>query len=61
MDIQSYTVKEFCSAFRISRSFFYKLKKQGQAPQTYKLGTRTFVSAKAVNEWRENVQISMKN
>lgn len=57
MDIQSYTVKEFCSAFRISRSFFYKLQKQGKAPQTYKLGTRTFVSVDSADKWRHNVQM----
>lgn len=57
MDIQSYTIKEFCSAFRISRSFFYKLQKQGKAPRTYKLGTRTFVSVEAAEKWRQDVQM----
>jgi predicted DNA-binding transcriptional regulator AlpA len=49
----AYTVKQFCETHGgISKAFFYKLKKCGAAPRTYRLGTRFFVSIEAAAEWR---------
>jgi hypothetical protein len=46
------SVVEFCAAFGISEDFFYKLKRQGQAPRLMKVGARTMISMEAANEWR---------
>jgi len=46
------SIIEFCEAFGISEDFFYKLKRQGQAPRLMKVGSRTLVSLQAANEWR---------
>jgi len=51
-----FSVPEFCSAHRISRSFFYKLQKERKAPPTCKLGTRTLISAEAAAEWRRGLE-----
>jgi hypothetical protein len=46
------SILEFCAAFGISEDFFYKLKRQGQAPRLMKVGKRTMISMEAANEWR---------
>jgi hypothetical protein len=48
----AYTITEFCEAFRISRSMFYKLQHCGKAPAVMRVGTRTLVSFRAAAEWR---------
>lgn len=52
-----YTVSEFCAAHGdISRSFFYKLLKQGKAPRLMKVGSRVLISAEAAAEWRAKME-----
>jgi predicted DNA-binding transcriptional regulator AlpA len=46
------SIPEFCAAFGISEDFFYKLKRQGQAPRLMRVGTRTLISMQAADEWR---------
>jgi predicted DNA-binding transcriptional regulator AlpA len=56
---ESFTIKEFCAAEKISRSFFYKLDAQGKAPRTYKIGSNRRISREARIAWRaerESVQ-----
>ena len=38
-DFQSYTVKGFCAAERISRGMLYKLWSEGKGPHYYLVGT----------------------
>jgi hypothetical protein len=45
------TIDEFCRAFRISRSLFYKLRKNGQAPVVMDAG-KPLISFAAAAEWR---------
>jgi predicted DNA-binding transcriptional regulator AlpA len=47
------SIPEFCAAFGISEDFFYKLKRQGQAPRLMRVGTRTLISMEAADEWRK--------
>ena len=49
---ESFTIKEFCAAEKISRAFFYKLQSQGKAPQTYPLGSNRRISLEAYLAWR---------
>jgi hypothetical protein len=51
-DEPSYTIKEWCDHERISRSMFYKLEKQGQAPSTFNVGRARRISPEARREWR---------
>jgi len=46
------SVNDFCKANSISRSMFYKLRRQGEAPRIMKVGRRTLVTAEAAQEWR---------
>jgi hypothetical protein len=50
----AFTIQEFCSAFRLSRSQFYKLKARGEGPDMARAGDRTvFISAEAAQRWRK--------
>jgi predicted DNA-binding transcriptional regulator AlpA len=49
---ESFTIKEFCAAEKISRAFFYKLQSRGKAPLTYPLGTNRRISREAYLAWR---------
>jgi predicted DNA-binding transcriptional regulator AlpA len=51
---KAYTIPEWCEANRVSRGSFYNLKKAGQAPRTYNVGTRVLISAEADAEWRKD-------
>jgi predicted DNA-binding transcriptional regulator AlpA len=48
---ESFTIKEFCAAEKISRAFFYKLQSQGNAPRTYLLGSNRRISREAYLAW----------
>lgn len=47
-----YTVDEFCKAHRISRTFFYNLRKSGDGPDIIKIKTRRLISKEAAARWR---------
>ena len=47
-----YSVREFCTAHRISDHMFFKLQRQGIAPRTMRVGGRTLISVEAAAEWR---------
>jgi len=53
---ESFTIKEFCAAEKISRAFFYKLQSQGKAPRTYPLGSDRRISREAWRAWRAERQ-----
>lgn len=49
---KSLSVEQFCELHDISRSFFYKLKKQGKAPKTLQIGARRIITPEAVKDWQ---------
>jgi predicted DNA-binding transcriptional regulator AlpA len=51
LDMQSYSIDEFCGLHRFSRSFFYKIAKDGKGPATFKIGCSTRISEQANTEW----------
>ena len=48
----SLTVKEFCKLHRIGRTCFYRLLKDGRAPETFLIGRTRRVPYRAALEWR---------
>lgn len=52
------TINDFCEAYSISRSYFYKLKEQNRAPKTFTLGRKVLISRQAAEEWQRTVEIS---
>jgi hypothetical protein len=47
-----YTIAEFCTAHRISRSQLYKLWREGAGPRVKRVGTKVLITAEAAAEWR---------
>ena len=54
------SVPEFCDAYGISKSFFYKLMRQGQAPATMQIGKRRLISSDAAEQWRKDMEEASK-
>lgn len=53
---QAYSLNDFCKAYGISRSFFYKLQSQDKAPKTIKLNGKVLISAESANEWKKALE-----
>jgi hypothetical protein len=54
-----FTISEFCRAERISRSFYYVLRKRGEGPRELHAGARVIITPKAKQDWeieRETAQ-----
>jgi hypothetical protein len=49
-----YTVIDFCTQHRISRSLFYKLLRNGNGPRIMKAGKRTLITSEAAEAWRRS-------
>lgn len=47
-----YTIEEFCEVHRLSRAFFYVLRKRGQAPDLLHAGNRVLIAGEAARAWR---------
>jgi predicted DNA-binding transcriptional regulator AlpA len=54
--MRSYSIDEFCGLHRLSRSFFYKILKEGKAPLTFKIGASTRISEQANADWMAKLQ-----
>ncbi len=48
----AYSITEFCAAHRISKSTFYRLLKEGDAPALTHVRSRVLISAEAAAAWR---------
>lgn len=49
---KAFTVENFCEAYQISKSFLYKLAREGKGPRMMRVGRRTLISAEAAAEWQ---------
>jgi hypothetical protein len=54
-----YTVAEFCSAHKISRSKLYELWRSGIGPRSIKLGSKNLITAEAACEWRRHPRMAL--
>ena len=48
---KSYSINEWCVLRKVSRSYYYVLKSRGEAPRSYKLGSRDRITDEADREW----------
>jgi len=53
---QALTINDFCKAYSISRSYFYKLKEQDKAPKTFTLGRKVLISMESAQAWQESME-----
>ena len=50
-DSDSYSIDQWCDRRGFSRGTFYNLERRGQAPRTFRVGTRRIISKTADEEW----------
>jgi len=50
------TIKEFCSDFRMSRSKYYELRRNGLGPVEMKIGCMIRISDKAAEDWQRKCE-----
>lgn len=48
---KAFTLKEWCELRRCSRSYFYRLLKEGKAPRTFVVGCQRRITSEADAEW----------
>ncbi|MCK1404141.1 hypothetical protein [Bradyrhizobium sp. 76] len=51
-DVDAYSIDAFCARHSISTQLFYKQKREGLTPATFKVGTRVLISREAAAAWR---------
>ena len=51
-----FNVLEFCEAYDISRSMFYKLKKQNLIPSVFRVGKRVLISKESAEKWAQEME-----
>lgn len=49
--MQSFTINEWCSLRKVSRTEFYEMQKRGDGPRTYRVGRFQRISGEADAEW----------
>jgi hypothetical protein len=59
-DTDAYSVEAFAQAHSISVGMFYKLRSQGLAPPTFKVGARTLITREAAARWRAEREAAEK-
>ncbi len=57
----TYTIEEFCEAFKVSRSTFYVFEKQGLMPRMMQVGRRRLITKEAAQEWVKRMEEAHQN
>lgn len=52
----AFTIAEFCTAHRISRTHLHNLMRTGRGPRVMKLGRRVLIAAEAAADWRRQLE-----
>jgi predicted DNA-binding transcriptional regulator AlpA len=52
MELDAYSIEEFCRRHSISRGTFYNLQADGDAPQVRRVKSRVLISKESATEWR---------
>jgi hypothetical protein len=56
MDVDAYSVDEFCRRNRICRATFYNLIRAGRGPRLMKVGARTLITVESAADWRRRME-----
>ncbi len=51
----SYTIPQWCAAYHVSRSYYYALREQGNAPQEIRMGNRVIILRRSAEKWEEHM------
>ncbi len=58
MEEIAYTLREFCKAYKTSRSKLYLLWEEGKGPKTFRIGRKILISADAARKWIKKLENS---
>jgi excisionase family DNA binding protein len=47
----AFTVDEFCSTYRVSRTTLHRLMVSGNGPNTFRIGRRRLITREAADTW----------
>lgn len=50
-----FTIDEFCDAYHLSRSFYYRLRQTGKGPREIRLGRKVMITVCDAREWENRV------
>jgi predicted DNA-binding transcriptional regulator AlpA len=56
VELDAYSIAEFCARHSISRCTFYNLDRDGKAPKTFRVGSRRLISKEAAAAWRAKLE-----
>ncbi|WP_434115828.1 hypothetical protein [Paraburkholderia caffeinilytica] len=51
-----YSIDEFCDAYHLSRSFYYRLRNTARGPRETRLGRKVIVTVSDAREWEERMR-----
>ena len=51
--LAAFTIAEFCRAYRISQSMYFKMRNLGLGPREMAVGSRRLILAEAARAWRK--------
>jgi predicted DNA-binding transcriptional regulator AlpA len=54
--LRAYSVSQFCLAYGLGRSTYYRLRAQGLAPREIACGKRILISVQAAEEWEQRME-----
>jgi hypothetical protein len=47
-----FTIPEFCASHRIGVTMYYQLRKEGRAPNEFRVGDKWLITKEAAKKWR---------
>ena len=59
METEAYSIEEFCRAHRISRAFYFNIKRDGFGPREMRVGNRVIISREAAADWRKEREAAL--
>lgn len=53
MEIQAFTIEEFCKSHGFSRAHYFNLQRASEGPRVMHVGARVLISREAAADWRK--------
>jgi hypothetical protein len=58
---KAYTIPEFCRAYRLSESMYYKIRAAGLGPREMRALSKVTISVEAASDWRRERESTAMN
>ncbi|OLL27484.1 hypothetical protein BTH42_32080 [Burkholderia sp. SRS-W-2-2016] len=54
---RAFTIDEFCDAYHLSRSFYYRLRHAGKGPHEMRLGRKVMITTGDARDWENRMRM----